>query len=1164
MTKVNKLILDGFKSFGKRTEFLFSDKFNCVLGPNGSGKSNLLDALCFVLGRTSSKSLRAEKSANLIYNGGKTKNAAKMAEVSIMLDNKSKVFPVEGDEVKVSRFVRQDGMSKYKINNKTKTRQEVLELLSHGKIDPEGYNIIMQGDIVSLVEMSSIERRQIIEEIAGIGVYEERKQKALNELQIVDEKINEAEIILKERETYLKELKKDRDHAHKYKELSDKVKSNKASYAKKRIDKKGKELFSLNERTDKHKERLNKINNDVSNLKSEITSRKNNNTAISNEIEQKGEIEQISLQKDIEQLKISIATDKTKIDNGNNEMSRIAQRKQQMDYSLKELDEKISSLNEEKKSLLNRKKELSDQFNSIESKIKDFRKKHNLDLEFSFDKQLSEIDVKSDELQKDLQSLREKQQELLREKDKNEFQIQTIDGNINKVLELEKEHKQEIDILKKKKEEFKKAVLELNALLNNDSSLAGELSQKKQLVNEKREELNKLELRQSSVRESASLNIGVKKVLENKSKLGEIFGTVAELGKVSSKYALALEIAASQRVHSVVVEDDKTASKCIKFLKENKFGVATFLPLNKIKPHEKQEVDSVLKEKGVIGRAVDLISFDSRFKSVFSYVFGNTLVVDNIETSRRLGIGKYRMVTVDGDLAELSGAMVGGFRQKKISGLFKEEELESSIGSLSDELVKLEKRIDDIDVLRKDHEEKIARLREFKANVEGEIIKTERSLHLDTGDLSASKSYKEELQDKIKNVDNSLKEINSRINEQTKKLTDLKIEKEKVRSQIQDLKKPTLIAELNAFEQKKKELSENIIRLEGEVKNFDMQLSEVHSRDKDNTIKILKELDKEAKEFNDDLKELNKKVTECQAVLKKKEVDQEKFYVQFKSLFDKRNKLNEEINVFEQRVASFEEASRKEELELNGLSIEDARLKAEMAGLETEFSQYGDVPLFEDNSEEDLKKEIAQFERMMDNIGNVNMRALEVYDLAEKEYGILMEKKSGLSVEKESVLKMMEEIELKKKDLFMKSFDEINVQFQTIFKQLSSKGEASLELENLERPFDEGMRIKVKLNGEKFLDIRSLSGGEKTMTALAFIFAIQENEPAYFYIFDEVDAALDKRNSELLAGLVKKYSDKAQYIIISHNDNIISEADTLYGVSMNPELGISSTVSMKL
>ena len=223
MTRVLKLELKGFKSFARKTEVPFSEDFNCVLGPNGSGKSNILDAMCFVLGKAGAKGLRAEKTANLIYNGGKSKSPAKEGEVSIFFDNSTKEFGAEYDVIKVTRIVRASGQSVYKLNDKTVTRNQILDLLSRAKINPDGYNIILQGDIVRLVEMSSVERRQIVEEIAGISIYEQKKQKALRELQRVEDKMNEAEIILSERKAHLKELKADRDKALKFKNLEKKL-----------------------------------------------------------------------------------------------------------------------------------------------------------------------------------------------------------------------------------------------------------------------------------------------------------------------------------------------------------------------------------------------------------------------------------------------------------------------------------------------------------------------------------------------------------------------------------------------------------------------------------------------------------------------------------------------------------------------------------------------------------------------------------------------------------------------------------------------------------------------------------------------------------------------------------------------------------------------------
>ncbi len=1162
-TKINKLVLDGFKSFGRRTELLFVDGFNCVLGPNGSGKSNILDALCFVLGKRSSKELRAEKASNLIYNGGKTKNPAKIAEVSIVFDNAKKIFPIEEDSVKVTRLVRQDGLSKYKINGKTKTRQEILELLGAAKINPDGYNIILQGDIVRLVEMSPIERRQIVEEIAGISVYEEKKQQALNELAKVDEKLNEAAITLRERKSRLDELKNERDQALKHKELNDRIKQNKASYCRRQMDRKNKEKESLDSKSGKHKSRLEKLQAEITGLRAEIQKRKDSIAEINAEIEKSGETGHLKLQKEVEQLRVAIETGKQRISTCQNEINRVQQRKEQLAKSIEDLGAKISELGSQSAGLLDRKKFVEQQVADLDKSIRDFKKKHQLDQDSELDKQIEGLDKDSEEKQKQLQASREQQQSLLREKDKIEFQLQTIDSQISKVIELEQQHKDEISLLKKKKEQFKKTVLELNDLLNRDSEQAGQLATDKNAMQKLEEERSKLQVKQAGIQESLGANMAVQKILENRNKLGEIYGTVAELGQTEAKYALALEVAAAQKVHSIVVEDDQVASRAIKFLRQGKLGVATFLPLNKIRAQQvREETKGMLKQPGVVGLAIDLIEFDAKFRDVFSHVFGNTVVVDTIDTARRIGIGKAKMVTLDGDLCELSGAMTGGHRHKK-TGSFKEKEVMQALEIIDERHSKLQKGIAKLEEARKEDEGSIARLRELKANLEGDIIKTEKSLHLDSTDLDSTKAYKEELLKKNKVVEGQLKAMEDRLAEETQSLTQVKVKRQELKNRIMELRNPRLLAELNAYEQKRKEFLEEMMGINGELKNLETQSSEIYGKEKEGMAKILGDLDKEASAFGSEIGDISKLIGGQQEELEKKGEEQQKFQSRFKSLFDKQKKLQDEINEHEQKILGVEEQSRKEELTLNTHSIEIARVSAELAGLEAEFAQYPGVELDMDKPEEKLKEEIAEFEKLMITIGNVNLRALDIYDAAEREFNELVQKKQVLVGEKDEVIKLMNEIETSKKDLFVRTLNIVNDQFKRFFLSLSTKGDAYLELENPEIPFEAGLGIKVRLTGNKFLDIRSLSGGEKTMTALAFLFAIQEHEPAAFYILDEVDAALDKANSDKLAKLIRSYCTKAQYVVISHNDNVIAEADVLYGVSMDAERGISNIVSLR-
>lgn len=1165
-TKINKMVMHGFKSFAKHTEILFGENFNCVLGPNGAGKSNVLDALCFVLGKSSSRDLRAEKSANLIYNGGRSKKPAKQGEVHIYFDNANKVFPTEDKEVKVSRIVRQNGQSIYKINDKAMTRQQISNLLSLAKIDPDGYNIILQGDVIKLVEMHPEDRRVLIEDIAGISVYEEKKRKAMLELEKVEQHLRETELILTERNTYLKELKKDRDQALKYKEMSDRIKQYKASYLKMQIDKKEAERKDVQEKIDNGNRDLAIIREKISKLKQEIDDKKRQIEQISKEIEEKGEVEQIKLNKDVETLRVELAKHNSRIDACRNELNKINQRRNDLRSSIEDVDKRISQLNNEKKefeSLINSK---NNDRELINGKILKFKEKNRLDSLADIENNVEEIDKKADELQKEITSLRESQHNFIREKDRISREISAIEDKIKKVIDVEKEHKQQLDALKDRRQLFKSSTLELNKCLDEDSSLAIQLSDARRKVNAVNEELAKLRAKDITIKEFARGDLAVKKILELKNKREGIYGTVADLGNVSSKYAVALEVAAGPRIKSIVVENDKLAAELIKYLKENRLGTATFLPLNKISSRESgDEAKRLIGAKGVHNLAINLVSFEPKFKKIFSYVFSDTIVVDDIHVAARLGIGKAKFVSLDGDVAELSGAMHGGYRERKKEAYgFKEMEVAESLEENERKSKEFEALISALEKRRAENEAKITELREKKAVLEGEIIKSETSMHLEPGDAGASGQQQKELQAKEKEVDAEISRINNSIAEHNKGLTNLKIEKQKLRNAIAQLNNPALLAELNTFEQKFRELSEEIIRLGSDIKNIDAQIINIFLPDKEKTEKILKQLDKDEEEFNSELKKLQELIAQKEITLKDKEALAKEFYTKFKSLFAKQGRINEEMQKDELSIDKLAEESRQAEIKVNFNSLKNAEFAASLAALNQEFAQYEGTKLDMEKDEQQLKNEISKFERMREEIGSVNMRALEVYDEAERQYNGFLDKKGKLGAEKDDVLAMMKEIEGKKKELFMKTFEVVDSNFQNFFRMLTTKGaEAALVLDNEENPFEGGVRINVKITGSKFLDIRGLSGGEKTLTALAFIFALQEHEPASFYVLDEVDAALDKHNSEKLAKLIRKYAEKAQYIMISHNDNVVSEADVLYGVSMNED-GISQVVSLKI
>ncbi|MFC1647951.1 chromosome segregation protein SMC [Nanoarchaeota archaeon] len=1162
VTKINRMEIRGFKSFNKKTVIDFGDAFNCVLGPNGAGKSNVFDALIFVLGKSGSKGMRAEKSANLIYNGGKTKEPAKEGSVAIYFDNKNNIFATGNPEVELKRVIRKTGSSKYVIDGKTRTRAQVVEILSRAKIDPDSHNIILQGDIVRLVEMSPLERRGMIEEIAGITIYEDKKEKALRELNRVEEKLNEADIILTERKSYLRELKKERDQALKFKDLDEKIKRNKATLIHLRKKEKKVEIDKYDKQANETKAKLDKLEKEIKQFQDKISVKKNESEDINKEIEKKGEKEQVALHKEVEQLRVDLALKEQRQQQVKQELQKIEDRKSELEKDLKDLEAKLKDAEEKKGGISDRIKRQESQVAELESKIEVYRSKNNLEDAQEVDKRVEEIDKEADKAQEIIQSLREEQQKLLREKDSLEIQLQSIDEKITKVLSVEKENKQQLDQLKKDKDLLKSASHELNSSLSRDSELASELSTVRGKLDSKRESLSKLQAQSASIREGIAGSNAITEIL----KLGwpGIHGTISDLGQVNSEFSLALEIAAGGRLKSIVVENDEVASKCIKHLKQNKLGVATFLPLNKLKPQIIPTDVRNIKGEGVHGLAINLVEYDKKFEKAFQYVFGSTLVVKNIETSRKIGIGKTRMITLEGDLVETSGAMQGGFRSRKRHGLgFQDKEVKADLDKLQIEVSDLESVASKLEKERKQLESKIEKLREEKAILEGSIIKIEKSLHIDSADLDASKDKKSKLQSELKEIESRLSSAESDIATNTQQLTKLKVERQQLREQLTNLRNPAVLAELNTFEEKRNELKAEIAEIKGEARGLDSEVDNVFKSEQESIKNIIKQHDKEEKEFLAEEKLLKKELETRRKDLIEMEKKQAKFHSQFKGLFDTRQKLGEEISDMESKILVKNERIRESELKNNSVSLENARAKAELSALEVEGEQYQGVSVYKSKDEDEIKREVQEFENLASGIGAVNMKALEIYEQVEIEYNKLLEKKQKLTSEREDVLVMINKIDSRKKELFMKTYDVLNKNFRKIFDMLSRKGDASLELEDPKDPLSAGVTIKVRLVGKKFLDIRSLSGGEKTLTALAFIFSVQEYEPAPFYIMDEVDAALDKRNSEKLAKLLSSYSQRAQYIIISHNDSVITDADNLYGVSMN-EHGESKITTLKI
>jgi chromosome segregation protein len=1163
--RITRLVAQGFKSFAKKTEMEFSDGFNTILGPNGSGKSNVLDAVCFVLGKSGAKGLRAEKTANLIYNGGKRKQPATKAEVSIFFDNEKKIFPVDSKELKITRTLSKDGTSQYRINDKKHTRQQVVDLLSTARINPDGYNVILQGDIVSFVEQSGNDRRQLIEQIAGIDIYEDKKQKTLNELKKVEDKLKEAQILITERETHLKELKRDRDQALKYRQLEENIHSYRATLLRRKHEGIMKEKVSLDERKAGIEDRISKHQAQIASQKELISALRKKVDEITLEIERKGEKEQVSLQREVENLKVELARDDSRRSVLMQEVSRIEARKRQLDEETKELDSKIGEVDTQIKSLTSERAAKISESSQIDRMMSDFKKKHKLKEDSAEEEKLDSLEKESEALQSELIVMKEKEQGLLREKDRLEFQLENISRQREKVNEIEKAHKGEVEKIRQMKEEFKKTVKEIEKLLVEDAKIAQESSQLRRRLTEINDEKSKIESQLSSARMKNSSSKAVDTIMSEKKRIKGIHGPVIDLIRVNRQNALAVEVCAGGRMNAIVVETDQTAKECIELLRQRRVGTATFLPLNKIKPPEERAGASKQKGKdGVIGLAREVAEYDNKYDKIMRYVFGDTLIVRNLEIAKKIGIGTARFVTLDGDLAEISGSMTGGFRGKQESRI--------SISSLSDKLEELEEQLSSIaemilktDKKRAEHEEMLNARKIFKSELEGDIIKGEKSLHLVSSDLDAEASQEKDIKATLKEVEGSMKKMSSEVYALTRKLTDIKISKQKIRSLLSESKNPRILAELSAFEQKHRELRERIIAIDAQMKESRTRSTELYNAEKEKIQKILRQIGVDEKEFSKELMKIEEKIAKDTSDLQKKEQAASAFYEEFKEMFKQRNDVQDEMRKKENERDNTDIKIREEEMRLNQLSLRLAEVNAQIAALGEEMEGFSNAKIISESeaSTPELQSKIRAFEKLIEDLGNVNLKALDMYEQVEAQYKDLLSKRSSLEKEMESIMLLMKEIEEKKKELFMKTFEVVNDHFKSFFAQLSTKGAAYLEIENNIDPFAGGVYIKVNLQGNKFMDIRGLSGGEKTMTALAFIFAIQEHEPAPFYVLDEVDAALDKKNSDKFGEMIRAYCKRAQYIVISHNDVVISKADILYGVSMDHD-GMSNVVSLKL
>ncbi len=954
MAHIKKLVMQGFKSFAKRTEIPFDSEINTIIGPNGSGKSNVTDALCFVLGRLSIKSIRAAKASNLLFMGSKFVKPAKEASVELIFDNSNKTFAIPGEEMRLKRIVRRNGQSIYKINDETKTRTEIIELLAHAGIDPHGFNLILQGQIQSIVKMHPEERRKIIEEVAGIAIYESRKERSLKELEKTDERLKEISAILRERTSYLNNLDRERKQALRHKELETTIKRAKAGIFTKKKETKEKELNSIHAAIEKNFEQKEKKKEELNSIQKEIDALNERSQSINKHIQQSTGVEQDTLHTEIANLKAEL------------EGKRVRKESQESRG-----DETSRRIDEMKKSLP-----------LLEEQIKELREKSPM--------------------------MARKAQEL-----------------------------------KLKKEELSKVEEERKVLLTHKS----ELNSLKERLEDKSHQRIKIK---------TEIDTLVRQLEENYSQL-----SYDSIEKVAS-----------------VINSTK----------------------EKIEASQKEE--------------------ESLTNQLMGYEKSISVSDSQIETANE----------TKGNLTELD---ICPLCQTNIT----KEHIDHVITHSNEKISKAEK-------IKKESQENITSLKESKIKLNESLSNLKSNLMKFEREILEIKSL-EEKQLRLKSMVEEEKQLTTLVQELAQRRTALE-------NKTFDLSKME-----ERYNSKLLEIEEISSRTEEDIDTTLLY----KEREIENTKNIVKNSSKDLTEIEEHIAELSQEIEERESQLEKLEEKEKELNEKFKKMFKERDEIQNKVQEESISLSEMQNTIRQIEDQVNYLKIGKAKLDAEIESLVIELEDFKGVEVLQ-GSIENLQERLQKAQVNIGQIGSINMRALEVYDQIKEEYDRVYEKVETLEKEKTQILKIVEEIDKKKKKTFMITFKAINELFTENFRKLSSKGTAYLEIGNKEDIFAGGINIIVKLAKSKFFDVSSLSGGEQTLVALSLLFSIQEHKPYHFYIFDEIDAALDKRNSERLAGLLNQHMKRGQYIVISHNDALIMNSNVLYGVSMHE--GVSKVLSIEV
>ncbi|MGM7720343.1 chromosome segregation protein SMC [Metabacillus sp. Hm71] len=1176
---LKRLDIVGFKSFAERVTVDFVKGVTAVVGPNGSGKSNITDGIRWVLGEQSAKSLRGAKMEDIIFAGSDSRKGLNVAEVTLTLDNEDHFLPIDYHEVSVTRRVFRSGESEFFINKQSCRLKDIVDLFMDSGLGKEAFSIISQGKVEEILSSKAEERRSIFEEAAGVLKYKSRKKKAEYKLAETQENLNRVQDILYELEGQVEPLKIQASIAKDYLQKKEELEQIEVAVTVYEIEELHHKYEALAKSVAEGKDRELKLSATIQKKEAEVEKMRDYLAALDESI---NDLQQVLLlaSEELEKLEGRKEVLKERKKNAH-------QNKAQLEKLIEELNDRLSQLNREKQEqeafLLTYKNELQaiqDQLTekqqqmttydqNIEELIESLKSEYfellneqaaaRNEIHY-IDEQLSQQERKNTRLQDSNKRYITERQEIFERKTKIEAKYSLVESQLSDQIKSYRDAQAKLENLK-------------NAYQKKESALY----QAYQILQQTR---SRKEVLESMQEDYAGFFQGVKEILKAKEQLGGIYGAVAELISTDKNYETAIEIALSSSMQHVVVKDEAAARKAIQYLKEHSFGRATFLPLSVIKPRSivPHDLRMIETHQAFVGIATDLVNYQPQFKAIIGNLLGTVIVTIDLKGANeiaKLMNYRYRLVTLQGDVVNPGGSMTGGaVKQKNNSLLSRGRELET----IQEKLVEMEERTaqleQDVKGTKQTIQNNEALLEELRAK--GEKLRLEEQMI--RSEIREIEINEKNVNDHLKLYDAERESFESEKERFTARKKELGQSLEKMGSALEKLEKE--IEELSAKKVSQQTSKDELQSELTELKVIFASKKQIYENQKEKVARINQDLEEslqkfeEAKEdysfLSNEMNSSSSGEEKLEEAAKKKLQDKNKTIELISSRRDERVQLQEkledeerELKELKRQDKQLQDSLKDEEVKLNRLDVElDNRLNHLREEYLLTFEAAKEKYTLEAEIEE-ARKRVKLIKLAIDELGTVNLGAIEEFERVNERFTFLSEQRNDLTEAKDTLYQVIDEMDEEMKRRFEQTFNAIRSHFESVFQALFGGGRAELKLTDPNDLLNTGVEIVAQPPGKKLQNLGLLSGGERALTAIALLFSILKVRPVPFCVLDEVEAALDEANVHRFAQYLKKFSQETQFIVITHRKGTMEEADVLYGVTMQ-ESGVSKLVSVRL